>query len=86
MPARLDAAENRFKCRFCDSHVSDDFRRTLGDEDNVAHRCLACDSCLRIQAGSAAGKNVDYPDPADEPSRDRGPSASSTLSEGGVER
>ncbi|WP_423750632.1 DUF7563 family protein [Salinirarus marinus] len=86
MPVRLDPADNRSTCRFCETHVSNDFRRTLGDENNVAHRCLACDSRPRIQAGSAAGKDVEYPDPLEQPNRNRGRKAPETLSDGGVDR
>jgi arginine decarboxylase len=53
--------------------VHDDFRRVFGDENGVAHRCLACDSRFRIQAGSATGADIDLPDPKDQPNRNRGP-------------
>ncbi|AZH27259.1 hypothetical protein DU502_16245 [Haloplanus aerogenes] len=82
----LDPESNPSECQFCGTHVSDDFRRTLGDEDNVAHRCLACDSRPRIQSGSAAGREVKYPDPADQPNRNRGRNVSETLSDGGVDQ
>ena len=59
-------------CRNCDSHVSQSFRRTVGDTEGVVHRCLACDTRARIQLGSAAGRDVDWPDPADQPNRNRG--------------
>lgn len=86
IPTHLDTTEDRSVCRFCGEHVSDDFRRTLGDKHNVAHRCLACDSRPRIQAGSAAGRDVKYPDPADQPNRNRGRNVSETLSDGGVDQ
>lgn len=85
MPVRLDAGRDRSRCQFCDAHVSDDFRRTLGDEENVAHRCLACDSMPRLQAGSAAGLEVEYPDPADHPNRLRGRRTESVKTDGGVD-
>jgi len=76
--AGVDAEE----CRNCGGHVSADFRRTFGDGDNVAHRCLSCDSRPRIQAGSAAGRSVGYPDPEEQEERNRGPRVAAT--DGGV--
>jgi len=72
-------AEN---CQHCGAHVSSDFRRTFGDAENRAHRCLSCDSRPRIQAGSAAGVKVEYPDPEEQQSRNRGPRVPAT--DGGV--
>ena len=66
------------KCQHCGGHVSADFRRTFGDEENVAHRCQGCDSCPRLQAGSAAGKTVSYPDPAEQECRNRGSRVAAT--------
>lgn len=61
-------------CRYCATHVSADFRRTLGDEHHIAHRCTGCDSRERLEQGSAAGKTVEYPpDPADQSWRNSGP-------------
>lgn len=60
-------------CQNCGSHVSADFRRTFGDASGVLHRCLACDSRPRLQQGSGAGATVDYPDPAKQTARNRGP-------------
>jgi hypothetical protein len=68
-----DGPEGQTTCRFCGAHVSDDFRRVFGDEDGVAHRCLACDSRFRVQRGSATGVTVDLPDPKEHPNRNRGP-------------
>ncbi|MEA5406605.1 hypothetical protein VB773_02735 [Haloarculaceae archaeon H-GB2-1] len=59
-------------CQHCEAHISKSFRRTFGDEDDVAHRCQACDSRPRLQAGSAAGRDVPYPDPDEQPNRNRG--------------
>ncbi|WP_170093777.1 DUF7563 family protein [Halomicrobium mukohataei] len=59
-------------CQHCGTHVSRDFRRTFGDEDDIAHRCAACDCMARLSAGSAAGKSVSKADPADHPNRNRG--------------
>ncbi|WP_053949283.1 DUF7563 family protein [Halolamina sediminis] len=78
----LEYEASHSDCRFCGAHVSTDFRRTFGDEQNVAHRCLSCDSRPRVQAGSAAGVSVDYPDPAEQEFRNRGPRVAAT--DGGV--
>ena len=51
------------RCQFCDSHVTSDFARTFGDANNVAHRCLKCDTFGRVAGGSAAGRDVSRPDP-----------------------
>lgn len=56
-------------CQHCGTHVSRDWRRTFGDEENRAHRCPRCDSMRRIQLGSAAGKHVAVPDPEKNPER-----------------
>ncbi len=78
----LSAVTDTDRCQRCGSHVSADFRRTFGDEENVVHRCLGCDSRPRIQAGSAAGREVEYPDPAQQTARNRGPRVPTT--DGGV--
>ncbi|WP_146417606.1 DUF7563 family protein [Haloarcula hispanica] len=59
-------------CQHCGAHVSRDFRRTFGDGDDIAHRCPACDCMPRISRGTAAGKELDYPDPEDQPQRNQG--------------
>lgn len=70
----LDREQRRSStcCQHCGAHVTESFRRTFGDEDGVAHRCLACDSRIRLHAGSGAGRSVSHPDPEDHPNRDRG--------------
>jgi len=78
----LDSEASHSDCRFCGAHVSSDFRRTFGDDENVAHRCLSCDSRPRIQAGSAAGREVTYPDPVEQECRNRGPRVAAT--DGGI--
>jgi len=78
----LDSEASHSDCRFCGAHVSSDFRRTFGDGENVAHRCLSCDSRPRIQAGSAAGREVGYPDPDEQKERNRGPRVAAT--DGGI--
>lgn len=82
MDLTSDREVDRDACRNCGSHVTSRFRATFGDGDNVAHRCLACDSRARIQRGSAAGHSVAYPDPADQEGRNRGPRTHAT--DGGV--
>ena len=56
-------------CQECGSHVSPAFRRACGDEDDIAHRCTACDTRERISKGSAAGIGLPNVDPLDDPSR-----------------
>jgi hypothetical protein len=60
-----DTASRR--CQFCDSHVTRDFARTFGDAENVAHRCLNCDTFGRVSSGSAAGRDISLPDPQTTP-------------------
>ena len=60
------------KCQHCGAHVTAEFRRIFSGEDGLIHRCLACDSTPRLQKGSAAGKEVTYPDPQDQHLRNRG--------------
>ena len=74
----FSASVSSGECQHCGGHVSADFQRTFGDGENVAHRCLSCDSRPRVQAGSAAGKSVDYPDPAEQECRNRGPRVAAT--------
>jgi hypothetical protein len=50
-------------------HVSRAFRRSYGDADNLAHRCQNCDTRQRLKTGSAAGKDIDHPDPLKHPWR-----------------
>lgn len=71
MALRIDAADPGV-CRRCGAHVPSDFRRVHGDEDQLAHRCPECDSWVRICEGSAAGKDVDTPDPQHNPARNAG--------------
>ena len=55
-------------CENCDSYVTDRFVRVFGD-DGTAHRCPDCDTWVRIEEGSAAGKDVPTPDPQTSPGR-----------------
>jgi len=65
----LSARSSRTQCLQCGTHVTHDFRRVYGDGDDVAHRCRECDTAVRIQQGSAAGRNVRTPDPLENPGR-----------------
>ena len=58
-------------CQKCGGHVSKAFRRVHGDQDDVAHRCLTCDTRKRIQNGTAAGLESNRVDPLDQPGRYR---------------
>ena len=51
------------RCRYCRSHVSDQFARVFGDNDDVPHRCTECDTETRLSYGSGAGLDPDIPDP-----------------------
>lgn len=62
MSLGIQLTETR-NCLHCGGHVSTDFRRVYGDDDQRAHRCPDCDSWVRLQEGSAAGNDVPTPDP-----------------------
>jgi len=66
---RLDVEAQPRHCDNCGAHVTHDFRRVYGDGDGIAHRCRDCDTAVRIQQGSAAGRDVRTPDPQDNPGR-----------------
>ncbi|WP_449406609.1 DUF7563 family protein [Natrinema ejinorense] len=66
---RLSVGTEPGRCLCCGSHVTPQFRRGYGDEDDRAHRCRRCDVDERLSAGSAAGKDVPKPDPLEDPSR-----------------
>ncbi|RQH03200.1 DUF7563 family protein [Natrarchaeobius oligotrophus] len=51
------------KCLHCGAHVTNEFGRVFGDDRDRAHRCGECDSYARLSRGSAAGLEVDVPDP-----------------------
>ncbi|WP_083405256.1 DUF7563 family protein [Haloferax larsenii] len=57
------------ECGHCGRHVTHDFCRVYGDSDDRVHRCRKCDTTVRIQQGSAAGRNVRTPDPQTSPGR-----------------
>jgi len=64
------------ECQSCGAHVTEQFRRVFGDDNDVAHRCIQCDTTTRLQKGSAAGREVDHADPEDQPWRIRNSHAS----------
>ncbi|THE64499.1 hypothetical protein D8Y22_12715 [Salinadaptatus halalkaliphilus] len=66
---RLEQAPNGTRCLTCGSHVTPQFRRGYGDENDRAHRCPTCDNYERLAEGSAAGQHVPLPDPLEDPSR-----------------
>ena len=53
-------------CQNCDAHLSEQFRRVFGNGNDLAHRCGECDSSRRLHRGSAAGLDVQLPDPETE--------------------
>lgn len=57
------------RCLECGGHVTPEFRRGYGDENDRAHRCPDCDTYTRLSDGSAAGQNVAIADPLDDPTR-----------------
>ena len=59
-------------CQHCGSHVTDRFGRVYGDNCDRVHRCPECDSYRRLTRGTAAGKDVDIPDPETSAGRHRG--------------
>ncbi len=69
---RLDPAHEEGACQNCGVHVTARFRAVYGDDDDVVHRCLSCDTFGRISEGSAAGLDVHKVDPIDVPNRNRG--------------
>ena len=60
------------QCQHCGTDVTHQYARVFGDQDDVVHRCPSCDSTHRRWHGSSAGTNVDYPDPIEQPNRNRG--------------
>ncbi|KDE56701.1 hypothetical protein EL22_25370 [Halostagnicola sp. A56] len=66
---RWDTQRNDQRCLECGSHVTPQFGRVYGDEDDRAHRCTTCDTNKRLSDGSATGKHVPLPDPLNDPGR-----------------
>lgn len=42
------------KCLGCGGHVTPQFRKSLGDDDDVAHACPSCVDASDLQNGAAA--------------------------------
>ena len=75
------------RCLHCNRHVSEKFQSVFGDEEGRAHRCLGCDCFRRVSRGSAAGVDIDLPDPADQPNRNRGQRVGAAVrTDGGEQR
>ena len=66
-------------CRHCGAHVSDRVAAVHGDDEDIAHRCPGCDCFRRLSQGSAAGIDVNVPDPAENPNRNRGQRVGSAV-------
>lgn len=47
------------QCQNCGSHVSESFRRVLGDNENVAHACSNCSPRNSEYPGRVAGVDTD---------------------------
>ena len=69
---RSSAASSGTICRYCDNHVTARYARVFGDNEGRVHRCPACDSEKRLALGSAAGKDIAWPDPQEYPERQGG--------------
>ena len=83
----VKTASERSTCEYCKAHVTTDFRRTYGDDARRAHRCPECDSWARIMRGSAAGKDVDHPDPQVASNRNGGKELrQKAVADGGLDR
>lgn len=53
------APEDKTNCRGCGSHVTANYRRALGDEEDVAHACPNCESNANIYDGAASNPDFD---------------------------
>lgn len=53
-PVRDDDADEHH-CRGCGAHVSADYARVSGDNDDVVHACLRCSTKEDLRDGAAAG-------------------------------
>ena len=69
MAVRLELPVRKAVCLHCGAHVTTDFRRVYGDQNDQAHRCRSCDTLVRIREGSAAGVDARTPDPETSPGR-----------------
>lgn len=59
----------RRDCLRCGTHVSEQFQRVFVDDRDRVYRCPECDTFLRLSRGSAAGLDVEFPDPLESPNR-----------------
>ncbi|WP_276253608.1 DUF7563 family protein [Halomontanus rarus] len=66
---RWDTDQDLQRCLCCHSHVTPEFRRGYGDDEDRAHRCPNCDTVNRLAKGSAAGIDVVIVDPLEQPGR-----------------
>lgn len=69
MAVRLNAEHSKNRCLHCNARVNESFRRVYGDNEDRAHRCRECDSDTRLGKGTAAGREVELPDPQLAPGR-----------------
>ena len=69
MSVQIPRSIKRARCEHCGAHVSTDFRRVYGDDDDRAHRCPECDTFRRLSEGSGAGLEVTCVDPEHSPGR-----------------
>ena len=72
MAVHFHLSDQKGVCLHCGAHVTSDFERVHGDQDDRVHRCYNCDSKPRVALGSAAGLDVDHPDPKEYPGRNGG--------------
>lgn len=66
---RLNVETDPGRCLRCGSHVTPEFRRANGDQNDRAHRCYTCDTTERIGDGTAAGQESEKVDPLEDPTR-----------------
>jgi DNA-directed RNA polymerase subunit RPC12/RpoP len=74
MATSLAPTSSETACDYCGNRLSDQYARVFGDQDDCVDRCPECDSEKRLSLGSAAGKDVDWPDPQEYPERKAGDS------------
>lgn len=43
------------ECQNCGGSVTDDFARVFGDDNDVVHSCLECETATAVKNGTAAG-------------------------------
>lgn len=52
--------DDNSQCRGCGGHVTSDFARVYGDDDNVAWACIHCTSRAALRDGAAADPDHDW--------------------------